>query len=66
MGSNEFMGSNSITNLAQQYHYRRTYVIWLWGGYSVANQHQIDFFHYILFFLYIISLVGVHILLLHY
>jgi len=66
-GQMSFWGATVITNLASAIPFvGNDIVIWLWGGYSVDNATLRRFFslHYLLPFI-LISLVGLHLILLH-
>ena len=66
-GQMSLWGATVITNLASTIPYvGDTIVLWLWGGFSVANPTLNKFFslHYIFPFL-ILAIVAIHVLLLH-
>jgi len=66
-GQMSFWGATVITNLFSAIPYLGSdIVIWLWGGYSIANATLVRFFslHYI-FPIIIAALVGLHLQLLH-
>lgn len=55
-------GATVITNLASTIPYvGEAIVLWLWGGFSVANPTSNRFFSYTSFFIYNFSFVGIHI-----